>query len=186
MINNKKAVGPILAAIATTVAAIAPAFAAQTVTTTTVTTTTKPVVLQGSVITSPTCNVTGFGGKSVTAPSPFPIPLTRVEAANGIVFYYAGPRENLSVRRDDLFARILIEESAGFISSGASNDFVNRLVSIDNRKASTPSDSNSRTYHKYVKDTYNEYDRLAQDLKKNSHPHQGDGQLAGAYQYTVY
>jgi len=107
MIRTKN-LGPVLAAIAA-ITTFLPAMADTTMSTTTITTTSRPVVLQGSAMTAPTIVVTGYSGKSVTTPSRFPIVLAKFTATNGITIFYPCAREDLSIRRDDLFARILIE-----------------------------------------------------------------------------
>lgn len=179
---NRKTLGPVLAAL-TALTSVLPAMA-DSVSTTTITTTSRPVVLQGSAMTAPTMVVTGYSGKSVTTPSRFPIVMAKFTATNGITIFYPAAREDLSMRRDDLFARILIEQADGQLSSSASSDFINRLASIDAEKAKTPSDTESRAYYKHVKDTYADYDQLAQDIQSSSH--QGNKQLAGSYSYKVF
>ncbi|CAN5359808.1 hypothetical protein BH11CYA1_BH11CYA1_24560 [soil metagenome] len=177
-----KTLGPVLAALAA-ITSFLPAMADTSITT--ITTTSKPVViLQGSAMTAPTIQVTGFSGKSVTTASRFPIVLAKFTASNGITIFYPAAREDLSMRRDDLFARILIEQADGQLSSSASGDFINRLASIDAEKAKTPTDTESRAYYKHVKDTYADYDELAQDIQTSSH--QGNKQLAGSYNYKVF
>jgi hypothetical protein len=180
--------GLLLSAAFTLAGSVAPAMA-DAITTTEVTTTTTqtkmaPVVLQGTVITAPTMSVEGLNGKAVTAQSPFAIPLTKFTASNGVTIFYAGPRDDKDIRRDDLLARILIEQAAGALSASTSSDFVNRLVRIDAMKASNPADTNSRAYNEHVRDIYDGYDKLAQDLKSTSH--MGDRELAGKYTYNVY
>jgi hypothetical protein len=128
--------------------------------------------------------VTGYSGKSVTTPSRFPIVLAKFTATNGITIFYPAAREDLSMRRDDLFARILIEQADGQLSSSASGDFINRLASIDAEKSKTPTDTESRAYYKHVKDTYADYDELAQDIQTSSG--QGNKQLASSYSYKVF
>jgi len=182
MIRTKN-LGPVLAAIAA-ITTFLPAMADTTMSTTTITTTSRPVVLQGSAMTAPTIVVTGYSGKSVTTPSRFPIVLAKFTATNGITIFYPCAREDLSIRRDDLFARILIEQADGQLSSSASSDFINRLASIDAQKAKTPSDTESRAYYKHVKDTYADYDELAQDIQTSSHQH--NKQLAGNYSYRIF
>ncbi len=178
---RKRNLGPVLAAIAA-VTSFLPAMADTS--TTVITTTSRPVILQGSAMTAPTMVVTGYSGKSVTTPSRFPIVLAKFTATNGITIFYAAAREDLAMRRDDLFARILIEQADGQLSSSASSDFINRLASIDAQKAKTPSDTESRAYYKHVKDTYADYDELAQDIQTSSHQH--NKQLAGNYSYRVF
>lgn len=179
-----KSLGPVLAALAA-ITSFLPAMADTSVSTTTITSTSRPVViLQGSAMTAPTMQVTGYSGKSVTTPSRFPIVLAKFTATNGITIFYPAAREDLCMRRDDLFARILIEQADGQLSSSASGDFINRLSSIDAEKSKTPTDTESRAYYKHVKDTYADYDELAQDIQTSSG--QGNKQLAGSYSYKVF
>ncbi|MBI5175756.1 MAG: hypothetical protein SFV17_05175 [Candidatus Obscuribacter sp.] len=186
MKRNPITAATLLAVLAAIAVGSAGAEAAETtVTTTTQTvTTTRPMVLQGSIITAPQMTVEGLSGKTVVAQSPFPIQMVKYVSASGQTIYYVGARDDLSIRRDDLMARILIERADGDISSGASSDFMDRLVRIDAQKSSTPSNSRSRAYFEHVLGTYQDYGKLAQDMKSASH--KGDKQLASTYSYTVF
>lgn len=178
--------GQLMAAVVTLVTSCIPAMAADTtvITTTETITTSRPIVLQGSIITAPTITVEGMHGKTVSAQSPFPIQLVKYTAANGITIFYEGARPELSIRRDELLARILIERADGAISQETSNDFVGRLSRIDERSATTPTNWRTRAYNEHVRETFKRYDHLAQQLQSTSHL--GDRELNGSYVYSVY
>jgi hypothetical protein len=179
----KATFGPLLALTAMLVTLV-PAMAEEATVTTAAVKETTQIRLSGTVITAPMISVDGLHGKTVVAQSRFPMQLTKYTAANGVTIFYVSPRDDMNMRRDDLLARVLIEQADGAISEGDSSQFVNRLVRIDELKAEAPADSNSRAYVEHVRGIYHRYDKLAQDLQSTSKL--GDRQLAAAYEYHVY
>jgi hypothetical protein len=83
--------------------------------------------------------------------------------------------DDLMTRRDQLLARIALEQSRGKISADEASSLVGQADSIDARRASLTMDD-ATAYHKEVKRLYRDYDRLANDIKKDSH--EGAKQLA--------
>ena len=188
MFNATRNARPAVLAMAAVALSALPVFAAETtviessrraggvtVTDTTVTTTSTK---------APMMTVTNTSGQTTTVPAVFPIVLKRYVASNGVTIYYPCAREDASIRRDDLLARIISERSAGKIDGSEADSFIARLQAIQARRPKDSEFSDTREYWRRALDIYCDYDKLAQDLQTESA--QGNKQLAASYEYKVF
>ena len=178
---------PALLAIATLAMTALPSLADTTVTQTTrqaggVEVTTTSVTTASTK--APMMVVTNNSGQSTTVPAVFPILLRRYVASNGVTIYYPCAREDASIRRDDLLARIISERSAGKIDSSEADSFIARLQSIEAKRPKDSEFAETREYFRRALDIYCDYDKLAQDLQTESG--QGNKQLAASYEYKIF
>ncbi len=189
MFNATRNARPAVMALATMAMSAMPALADQTtvlesttkqaggveVTTTNVTTTSSR---------APMMVVTNSSGQSTTVPAVFPILMRRYVASNGVTIYYPCAREDMSIRRDDLLARIISERSSGKIDGSEADAFISRLQAIEARRPKDSEFAETRQYFRRALDIYNDYDKVAQDLQTESH--QGNKQLAATYEYKIF
>lgn len=90
--------------------------------------------------------------------------------------------DDLITRRDELLARIAVEHACGKLSADERASFIAKVHSIDSDRSKLTAPC-TVSYFKQVKRMYRDYDRLANDIRANSH--EGDKQLAGTYNYLV-
>jgi hypothetical protein len=128
--------------------------------------------------------VTNTSGQSTTVPAVFPILLKRFVASNGVTIYYPCAREDASIRRDDLLARIISERAAGKLDSSEADSFIARLQAIEAKRPKDSEFAETREYFRRALDIYCDYDKLAQDMQTESH--QGNKQLAASYEYKIF
>jgi hypothetical protein len=114
----------------------------------------------------------------------FPIVLRRYVASNGITIYYPCAREDASIRRDDLLARIISERASGKIDGSEADSFISRLQAIEARRPKDSEFAETRQYFRRALDIYCDYDQLAQDMQTESG--QGNKQLAASYEYKIF
>jgi hypothetical protein len=107
--------------------------------------------------------------KLTTMPTPF------VTTRSVITAFLLTLPDDLITRRDQLLARIVLEQARGKLSADEASSLIGQADSIDARRAGLSKDDCS-AYHKEVKRLYRDYDRLANDIKKDSH--EGAKQLA--------
>jgi hypothetical protein len=189
MINATRNARPAVLAMATMALSALPVFAAETTVTESTTRQTGGVQVVDTVVTTtstkaPMMVVSNNSGQTTTVPAVFPIVLRRYVASNGITIYYPCAREDASIRRDDLLARIISERSAGKIDSSEADSFIARLQAIEAKRPKNSDFAETREYWRRALDIYCDYDKLAQDLQTESH--QGNKQLAASYEYRVF
>jgi len=189
MYNATRNARPAVLAMATIALGALPVFAAETTVTETTTRQSGGVEVSTQSVTTtstkaPMMVVTNTSGQSTTVPAVFPIILKRYVASNGVTIYYPCMREDPSIRRDDLLARIISERTAGKIDSSEADAFIARLQSIEAKRPRADEFAETRAYFRRALDIYCDYDKLAQDLQTESH--QGNKQLAASYEYKIF
>ena len=189
MINATRNARPAVLAMATMALSALPVFAAETTVTESTTRQSGGVAVTTTDVTTvstkaPMMVVTNTSGQSTTVPAVFPIVLRRYIAANGVTIYYPCAREDASIRRDDLLARVISERACGKIDSSEADSFIARLQAIEARRPKDSEFSETREYFRRALDIYCDYDQLAQDLQTESK--QGNKQLAASYTYKVF
>jgi hypothetical protein len=189
MINATRNARPAVLAMATMALSALPVFAADTTVSQTTTRQSGGVAVTTTDVTTistkaPMMVVTNTSGQSTTVPAVFPIILKRYVASNGITIYYPCMREDASIRRDDLLARIISERAAGKLSSSEADSFIARLQAIEARRPKDSEFSDTRAYWRRALDIYCDYDKLAQDMQTESR--QGNKQLAASYEYKIF
>ncbi len=188
MINATRNVRPaVLAMVAMALSAL-PVFAAETTVTQTTTQSGGVAVTQTDVTTTntraPMMVVTNTSGQSTTVPAVFPIVMRRFVALNGVTIYYPCAREDMSIRRDDLLARVITERACGKIDGSEADSFISRLQAIEARRPKDSEFAETTEYFKRALGIYRDYDKVAQDLQTESH--QGNKQLAATYSYKIF
>lgn len=98
-------------------------------------------------------------------------------------------------RRNDLTARVAVEQARGQLSSGEASDFMGRLDSLEQSRVALRKNEAAGTYlngerncdtlsyYKEVKRLNGEFDRVANDMREVSN--QDDRQLAATYSYIA-
>jgi hypothetical protein len=189
MFNATRNARPAVLAMATMALSALPVFAAETVVTESTTRQSGGVAVTNTTVTStsikaPMMVVTNTSGQSTTVPAVFPIVLKRFVAANGVTIYFPCAREDASIRRDDLLARIISERACGKIDGSEADGFISRLQAIEARRPKNSEFAETRQYFRRALDIYCDYDQLAQDLQTESR--QGNKQLAATYEYKIF
>jgi len=116
--------------------------------------------------------------KTIMSSRPTPT-ITTTDVITGFTVYRP---DDLFTRRDELLARILIEQGRGKLSDEQANALFARVNSIDNQRACLSRDC-SVSYAKRVKDLYRQFDKVATSIQNETHD--GNKQLAGRYSYIV-
>jgi hypothetical protein len=189
MINATRNARPAVLAMATMALSVLPVFAAETTVMQTTTRQSGGVAVEDTIVTTtstkaPMMVVSNSAGQTTTVPAVFPIVLRRFIASNGITIYYPCAREDASIRRDDLLARIISERAGGKIDGSEADSFIARLQAIEARRPKDSEFAETRQYWRRALDIYCDYDKLAQDLQTESH--QGNKQLAATYEYKIF
>lgn len=103
--------------------------------------------------------------------------------------------DDLLNRRNDLVARVAVEQARGQLSSGEASAFLARIENLDasrvvlrRNEAAGAYIENERacdalSYHEQVSKIYDGYDKVASDMQDESR--QGDRQLAATYSYIA-
>src|SRR6202789_3038073 len=171
MMNATRNARPAVLAMATMALSVLPVFAAETTVMQTTTRQSGGVAVEDTIVTTKATMmvVSNSAGQTTTVPAVFPIVLRRFIASNGITIYYPCAREDASIRRDDLLARIISERSAGKIDSSEADSFIARLQAIEAKRPKNSDFAETREYWRRALDIYCDYDKLAQDLQTESH-----------------
>jgi hypothetical protein len=109
-------------------------------------------------------------------------PVGTITTTDIITAYTIYTPDDLLTRRDELLARILIEQDRGKLSAGQANELFAKVNAIDNQRACLSRDC-SVSYHKRVKELYRQFDKVATSIQNETHD--GNNQLAGRYSYVV-
>ncbi|MBS1989620.1 MAG: hypothetical protein JSS83_03830 [Cyanobacteria bacterium SZAS LIN-3] len=189
MFNATRNARPAVLAMATMALSALPVFAAETTVSESTTRQAGGVEVTTTSVTTistkaPMMVVTNTSGQSTTVPAVFPILLKRYVASNGVTIYYPCAREDASIRRDDLLARIISERAAGKLDSSEADSFIARLQAIEAKRPKDSEFAETREYFRRALDIYCDYDKLAQDMQTESH--QGNKQLAASYEYKIF
>jgi hypothetical protein len=123
-------------------------------------------------------SLTPFLVKTIVSTTPMPT-ITTTDVITSFKIYTP---DDLITRRDELLARILIEQNRGKLSTGQANELFARINSIDNQRACLSRDC-SVSYRKRVKDLYRQFDKVATSIQNETHD--GNKELAGRYSYVV-
>lgn len=92
--------------------------------------------------------------------------------------------DDLITRRDDLLARIFAEKASGKLSSDQANGLIAEVQNAFAARATLSPGCEADVDHvKSVKRIYRSFDRISDDIKKDSR--QGNRELAGQYNYVV-
>lgn len=188
MINPRSTLA--LAAVTGIVLAALPVLAETTTTTTTTTSTTRttrvgsqPIVVQFDKTGNPTIL------KTTVAVVPGSTVTTEVTTVTRI----APEPDDLLNRRNDLVARVMVEQNRGQLSASEANNFLSRIQALEDSRVQLRRDESAGmyfdgeracdtlSYHKEVRRIYNGYDSIANDMRDVSG--QDDRQLAATYAY---
>lgn len=151
-------------------------------------TTTTTTVEDASVVKiingEPTMVVTDTSGRQTIVPAIFPILKAKYTAANGIVIFYPSARGDVSIRRDDLLARVIMERTNGHISASQADGFIARLQNLDSLNNKKITDFETRQYSEQVREIFNGMDKLASDMETSSK--MGSRETSNTYGYKIY
>lgn len=101
--------------------------------------------------------------------------------------------DDLLNRRNDLVARVMVEQNRGQLSASEANNFLSRIQALEDSRVQLRRNEvagmyfdgeracDTLSYHKEVRRIYNGYDSIANDMRDVSG--QDDRQLAATYTY---